>query len=80
MRSGSRPPGLQRGHHIAGSLPPLTIGISGEALEVVAERAAELVMERFGQARVCESPFLSAAEAADYLRAKSRQRVYDLPV
>jgi excisionase family DNA binding protein len=46
-------------------------------LEAVAERAAELVLERLGAPLATESEFLSVDEAAGILRA-SKQRVYDL--
>lgn len=47
--------------------------------ELVAQRAAELVLERLGapSAEPAESEFLTIAEAADLMRAK-RQRVDDL--
>jgi excisionase family DNA binding protein len=65
-------------HRIAGSLPGVALTLPSEALELIARRAAELVLERLKEVSVGGSPFLSVAEAADYLRAKSRQRVYDL--
>jgi len=49
-----------------------------DALERIAERAAELVLERMGAERNGhESELLTVAEAAEFLRS-SRQRVYDL--
>ena len=45
-------------------------------VEFVAERAAELVLERFSDPKPA-SPYLNVAEAADYLRC-DRQRIYDL--
>jgi excisionase family DNA binding protein len=46
-------------------------------VETIAERAAELALERGGNGCVGASPYLSVTEAAEYIRAK-RQRIYDL--
>src|SRR5258708_824483 len=54
----------------------LTVDLPASFLEAVAERAAELVLERLGEQRQA-SPYLSVDEAAEYLRC-SKQRVYDL--
>lgn len=51
----------------------LTIGCPPEFVEEVARRAAEILAEQASEAR----PYLSVAEAADYLRCKPK-RVYDL--
>jgi excisionase family DNA binding protein len=51
--------------------------VPAELVEHIARHAAELVLARIEVAGACSSPFLSVAEAADYLRA-GRQRVYDL--
>lgn len=49
-----------------------------DLVELVAERAAEIVLERLDVApTAAESKFLSIAEAADFLRCKP-QRIYDL--
>ena len=57
----------------------LTIAVPDELVERVAERAAELVLERLERADngATPSPYLSVVEAAEYLRAK-RHRVDDL--
>jgi excisionase family DNA binding protein len=49
--------------------------VPDELVELVAERAAELVLER--QAEAPASPYLNVDEAAEYLRC-DRQRIYDL--
>ena len=54
----------------------LGVDVPPELLEAVAERAAELVLER-GADAVLTSPFVSVPEAAELLRCE-RQRVYDL--
>jgi excisionase family DNA binding protein len=46
-------------------------------VELVAERAVELVLERLESAMADRSPYLNVEEAADYLRC-DRQRIYDL--
>jgi excisionase family DNA binding protein len=48
-------------------------------VEEIARRAAEIVLDRLAEERPSggDSPYLTVAEAATYLRA-SRQRVYDL--
>ena len=65
---------------------PFTFAIPPELVERIAERAAELVRQGVpgrdprGRTNLGGSgvgPYLSVAEAADYLRAKP-QRVYDL--
>ena len=53
----------------------LALTIPDEWLEAVAERVVELLAARATAAR--GSPYLSVAEAAEFLRA-DRQRVYDL--
>lgn len=54
------------------------VRLSDEELERVARRAAELVREELAvPAPVPASPFLTVAEAAEYVRAKP-QRIYDL--
>jgi excisionase family DNA binding protein len=56
---------------------PLTLAIPDVLAERIAERAAEIALERLrGEAGV-RSPYLTVPEAAEYLRAKP-QRVYDL--
>jgi excisionase family DNA binding protein len=54
----------------------IKLTITDEAIEAIAARAAELVLEQIGREPET-SPYLSVAEAADYLRS-SKQRVYDL--
>jgi excisionase family DNA binding protein len=54
----------------------LSLELPSELVEAIAERAAVLVFER-ALAENGRSPWLTAQEAADYLRC-SRQRVYDL--
>jgi excisionase family DNA binding protein len=58
------------------AVTPFAVTIPPELLDAVAQRAADLVVERLRSTRT-ESPYLSVAEAADYLRAKP-QRIYDL--
>jgi excisionase family DNA binding protein len=53
----------------------LRVAVGADALEAVAERAAELVLAQLGG--LARSPYLTVVEAADYLRC-SRQRVDDL--
>lgn len=57
----------------------LPVVLSDEALEAIATRAADLVLERMAgeQAQPRASRYLTVAEAAAYLRCKP-QRVYDL--
>lgn len=55
----------------------LRLDLPDDAVEAIAARAAELVLERLGDAQAAPSEFLSVQEAAAFLRC-SRQRVYDL--
>jgi excisionase family DNA binding protein len=55
----------------------LTIAVPPELAERIAERAAELVLERLNGDSAPDSPYLSIPEAAAFLRAK-RHRVDDL--
>jgi excisionase family DNA binding protein len=58
----------------------VNIPVPSELVEAVAERATELVLAELAELHgpaAGESPFLSVAEAAAYLRAP-RQRIYDL--
>jgi len=55
---------------------PLVLPIPEQLFERIAERAAEMVLARLAQ-DAAVSPYLTVAEAAEYLRAKP-QRVYDL--
>lgn len=57
------------------SNPRPAIPIPDELVELVAERAAEILAER--QPAVELAPYLSVDEAAEYLRC-SRKRIYDL--
>jgi excisionase family DNA binding protein len=54
----------------------LSVAVPPELFEAIAERAAELVLER--QPMLEPSPFMTIPEATEYIRAKSRQRVDDL--
>jgi excisionase family DNA binding protein len=61
---------------------PVTLAVPSELVDIVVERAAELVLERVGSLNGSEppeppSPYLSVEEAAAFLRC-NRQRVYDL--
>jgi hypothetical protein len=53
----------------------LTVLFPDELVEAIAERAAEIVVERMGAEH--ESPFMTPAEAAAFISAK-RQRIYDM--
>jgi excisionase family DNA binding protein len=53
----------------------LVVDLSDEQVEAIAERAAELVLERLPSPPTSE--FLNVHEAAELIRAKP-QRVYDL--
>jgi excisionase family DNA binding protein len=55
----------------------LGLTLPAEAVETIAARAAELVLEQLEAERSPASEFLSVYEAAALLRS-SRQRVYDL--
>lgn len=52
----------------------LSLTLPPDALEAIAQRAAEIIRD---QARPTVPDILTPAEAADYMRC-SRQRVYDL--
>jgi excisionase family DNA binding protein len=53
----------------------LRVSVGVDALEAVAERAAELVLAQLGG--LARSPYLTVPEAAEYLRCR-RQRIDDL--
>ena len=53
-----------------------SLSLPDEVVEVIAERAAAIVLERLSVSSV-ESQYLSVAEAAGLIRAKP-QRIYDL--
>lgn len=57
-------------------MTPLALTLPPEALEAIAQRAAELLAERLPAGPT--SPYLTPAEAAEYLRCTSKQRIYDL--
>jgi excisionase family DNA binding protein len=59
----------------AGGFLPVGMLLPAEAIDRIAERAAEMVLARSGGGTT--SPYLTVSEAAEYLRAKP-QRVYDL--
>jgi excisionase family DNA binding protein len=50
--------------------------LSADVVEAIAERAAEIVLERVATSAAA-SPYMTVPEAAEFLRAK-RQRVDDL--
>jgi excisionase family DNA binding protein len=56
---------------------PLTLPVPDAVLEGIAERVAEILEQRHTRTSGQLGPYLTVAEAADYLRAKP-QRVYDL--
>lgn len=56
--------------------PDLAFTIPAEAIEAIASRAAEIVLEQLAVSEA-SSPWLTVSEAAEYMRA-SKQRVYDL--
>jgi excisionase family DNA binding protein len=56
--------------------PMLSIALPKAALEHIAEHAAQIVLTRLDRVPP-GSPYLTASEAAQYLRC-SRQRLYDL--
>jgi excisionase family DNA binding protein len=55
----------------------LVLAIPPELVDAVAARAAEIVMERLGEFENGGSPWMTAAEAADYLRWPVK-RIYNL--
>ena len=57
--------------------PPLPLPIPGGWVERIAERAAEIVLDRLDVEKNWASPFLTVPEAAVYLCCRP-QRVYDL--
>lgn len=57
-------------------MTPLSLTLPPDALEAIAQRAAELLAER-QPAGTIASPWLTTTEAAEYLRCKP-QRVFDL--
>lgn len=52
---------------------PLAVVLTPEAVDAIAARAAELVLEQISDANGNRSPWLSLAEAAEYLRVSERQ-------
>lgn len=52
----------------------LTLQLAPEALEAIAHRAAELLRER----EPALPDYMTVAEAANYMRCGSKQRLYDL--
>lgn len=55
----------------------LRVELPDSVVNVIAERAAELVLEQLALRAPSTSPFLTVGEAAEYLRCE-RQRIYDL--
>lgn len=51
----------------------LALTLSPDALEAIAQRVAEIVLEQLGETKGFSSPWLSLAEAAHYLRVSERQ-------
>ena len=51
----------------------LTFSLPPDAIEAIAQRAAELVLEQIDHGNGSRSPWLSLAEAAGYLRVSERQ-------
>jgi excisionase family DNA binding protein len=60
-------------------MTPLTLSlpVPPALVEAIAQRAAQLVLERLGERPKGESPYLTIPEAAAYARCK-RQRIDDL--
>jgi excisionase family DNA binding protein len=54
----------------------VSLTLPDDVLELIAQRAADLVLERLDRAEPT-SPYLTVREAAEYLRC-SPQRIYDL--
>lgn len=54
----------------------VSISLPPDAIETIAQRAAEIVLATIGRPAPA-TPYMTVAEAADYLRC-SRQRIYDL--
>jgi len=57
--------------------PPLTLTLPQQLVDTIAAQAAALVLEQLSARHAPESPYLTIAEAATYLRCK-RQRIDDL--
>jgi hypothetical protein len=55
----------------------LSVELSAEQIEQIAERAAEIIAAQVVAPAANESPYLSVAEAAAFLRTR-RQRIDDL--
>jgi excisionase family DNA binding protein len=51
---------------------PAAVVLPAETMDAIAERAAELVLERIGDHNGGSSPWLTIDEAADYLRTSKR--------
>ena len=56
----------------------LAFPVPPDLVEAIAERAAELVLEQLAEMSRASSPYMTITEAAEYIRAPSRQRVDDL--
>ena len=61
----------------ASSTASLRLELPPAAVEAIAARAAELVLQQLEGADRASSPYLNVDEAAEYLRC-SKQRIYDL--
>jgi excisionase family DNA binding protein len=51
---------------------PISITLSPEAIELIAHRAAELVLQEIGTTNGSGSPWLSLRDAAEYVRLSER--------
>jgi hypothetical protein len=63
----------------SGSLvqPTVSVTLPPAVVEALVAQVTERVLERF-RPEPATSPYLTAAEAAEYLRCRSVQRIYDL--
>lgn len=69
----------QRGMRVSETHASLSFALPPELADAIAAQAAEIVLDRIADGRdaLAASPYMTVAEAADYLRC-SRQRVDDL--
>jgi excisionase family DNA binding protein len=73
----SRPSESARVQASSAAALTVTLALTEEQLDALANRVAEIVLVRAPAPSAPASPFLSVSEASELLRA-SRQRVYDL--
>jgi excisionase family DNA binding protein len=64
-------------NHGAAARPELALALPPDLVEAIAERAAELVLQKLAEEAAVSSPYLTIPEAAAYARCK-RQRIDDL--